>query len=209
MCIGIGLPIKQSSFLLQTAVLHRSTSRLKQSLFLSSLSCSYTDGNGFRCIYSVLIMHRRTDLWGPDGSLHSCFKDIPFIFTFQPSYSILIASWMTESIDTWLRIPSSFVLSMQDLVFVLVNRYACCESQIQAHIHKLKKKTFLFFSLPIMKRHFSLLAYYSSSLDLLWKNLKIFSHHLNGPLVMVWKELKRCALLRIWLCMSRQVSFLN
>ena len=33
-----------------------------------SVRSSYiTDGNGFRCLYSVLIMHRRTDLWGPDG----------------------------------------------------------------------------------------------------------------------------------------------
>ena len=68
---GIGLATNQSSFLPPTAVPNQSISRHKHSLcfffFRRSWVFFLTDCNGFRTIYSPLVMHRRTDLWGPDG----------------------------------------------------------------------------------------------------------------------------------------------
>ena len=35
----------------------------------------FIDRNGCSCLYSVLVMHRRTDLWGPDGIMISIFLE--------------------------------------------------------------------------------------------------------------------------------------
>ena len=100
-----GLQTKRSFFLPQAAAAHQSMSQHKQSLVILFFLDPHTDGNNFRCIYSVLIMHRRTDLWGPDGMITILTSKMWFIDPFdlqkfQPSYSILIASWMIDCTNT-------------------------------------------------------------------------------------------------------------
>ena len=74
---GIGVPIKQSFFLLQTTVPDRFISQHKLGLFLFGDDLYlFTDPNRCSCIYSVLVMHRRTDLWGPDGIVTISFENM-------------------------------------------------------------------------------------------------------------------------------------
>ena len=87
-----------------------------------------------------------------------------------------------------------------------------CLGQQVYNIHVLFKLTqhficIIFFSSPITKPPSSLLVYCNNSLDLPWINLKTFRLQRNGPVVMVWKELRRCIQLRIWHSMLRLASF--
>ena len=151
-----------------------------------SLWSPYTDGNGFRCIYSVLIMHRRTDLWGPDGMYgHSLLKRHDLLFYIDLTFPALVFDpdrFLDDRVRKYLT-PNPFIFCPFNAGPRICLGQQVCTSHIFRKFQKLKKKNFL--SLPIMKLVSSLFAYYSSSLDSLWKSLKISSLRLNGLLVMV------------------------
>ena len=199
-CPDIELTTKRSSFLLQIAVRLRSTSRHKQSAL--SLWCSYTDGLLTEILSDVFIVFSSCIVERTCGAL-TVWSTVYFQL---PRHDLLILLSSTR-IRSW-SLPgwqSSQIFNPEPfhfLSFQCRTSYLSWTAGIFELIEKLlqvKKKIILptFFSLPIMKRPSSLSAYYNSSLDSLWKNLKIFNLRLNGLLVMVWRELKRCFLLHI------------
>lgn len=80
--IILGIPTYQSSFLPQTTTPNRSTSQRKQILpfFFLLGDHMYLDWRDCSCIHNVLVMNRRTDLWGPDGMITALKLVDPSIF---------------------------------------------------------------------------------------------------------------------------------
>ena len=68
--------LPRQSFYLPYSVRNQSTSQRKQSLccyILSFRMIRVIYWLDYSCLYSVLVMHRRTDLWGPDGMMITIF----------------------------------------------------------------------------------------------------------------------------------------
>ena len=75
-------------------------------LFLSSDHMS--DCEDYSCLYSVIVMHRRTDLWGPDGIIN--FGDVIGL-THSPYFLALVFDpdrFLDERLQKYL-IPNPYI----------------------------------------------------------------------------------------------------
>ena len=131
-------------------------------------------------------MHRRTDLWGPDGMIITIFLNTSGSPIRLFNFVALVFDpdrFLDQRVQKYLT-PNPFIFCP----FNAGPRICLGQQVITTHkscTHTLFIKNSLFHSSPIMKLPISLFAYYRSSLDLLWISLTTFNLRQNLPPVKV------------------------
>jgi hypothetical protein len=122
-------------------------------------------------------MHRRTDLWGPDGKQFAFKKALLLMYTllalvFDPD------RFLDDRVRKYLT-PNPFIFCPFNAGPRICLGQQVCLSKVVNYLFNP-----FYSSLPITKLLFSLFGYYKSLLDSGWKHLKIFNLLLIGLVVM-------------------------
>jgi hypothetical protein len=150
-----------------------------------------TDDGYSRTPYSVFLMHRRTDLWGPDGEQDNRLTtSLERIYTHNFLYQLKnltqIGSLMTASGNIVLLTHSFSCLSTQAPGFVLGNRSADCSLKVF-----ILTSTFVLFSSPTTRFLSSSSDFSSSSLQSPWLPMSKLFRLRSGRSVLAARPSKR------------------